>query len=553
MNNQQPRFEPQTQVDFVVIGAGAAGGVMAKELSTAGFQVVVLEQGPYLKEKDFDHDEIKHFWRHALTNDWKTQPTSFRKTPKAKARVQPAVLYGRMVGGGTTHFTANYWRFHEIDFIEKSKLGTIPGADFDDWPITYADLEPYYTKAEWDLGISGEPGPFDPPRSKGYPLPPMPVKSAGALLTKGGRKLGWHPQAAPMAVISQPYRGRSACSHCGFCEGFGCEMKAKSSTLATVVPDAEKTGRCEIRPNSYVRKIEIDNAGRVTGVIYFDEKKTEVFQKARAVVLCANGSESARLLLISKSNLFPNGLANSSGVVGKHLMFNSGGFATGLFEHELNEFKSIAVTRIIHDFYDSDPKRGFYGGGGIDMRFDVYPMGYALGGGLPRQAPRWGAEYKKALKQYYTRSVFTFGHATSLPVANNSISLDPEAKDAWGLPAMRVTYKDHPDDLKISKFFAERGKELLDAAGATKVWVAPVEEQQFGVHLLGTCRMGNDSKKSVVNKFHRAHDVPNLFICDGSSFVTSGRGQPTCTIQALAYRAADFIGQMAKRGEIKSA
>ena len=525
---------------------------MAKELSTAGFQVVVLEQGPYLKEKDFDHDEIKTLWHNALTNDWKNQPNSFRKTPNAKATVQPAVLYGKMVGGGTAHFTANYWRFREIDFVERTKLGTISGTGFDDWPVTYSDLEPYYTKAEWELGVSGAPGPSDPPRSKPYPLPPLPIKSAGALLANGARRLGWHSQPAPMAIISQPYRGRSACSHCGFCEGFGCEIKAKSSTLATVIPEAEKTGRCEIRPNSYVRKIEIDNAGRVTGVIYFDQKKTEVVQRAKAVVVCANGAETARLLLLSKSNLFPNGIANSSGVVGKYLMFNSGGFATGVFEHELNEFKSVAVTRITHQFYDSDPKRGFYGGGGIDLRFDVYPMGFALGAGQPREAPRWGSDYKKMIREHYTRTVFSFGHATSLPMERNSISLDPSAKDAWGLPVIRVTYKDHPDDLKTMKFFSDRGMELLEAAGAKKKWAGPVEEQTFGVHLLGTCRMGNDPKRSVVNKYHQAHDVPNLFVCDGSSFVTSGRGQPTCTIQALAYRAADHIARMAKNGEIKS-
>jgi len=552
MSNQQPKYPTDSQVDFVVIGAGAAGGVIAKELSTEGFQVVVLEQGPHLKEKDFDHDEIHQFWQSALTNDFKKQPTTFRKTPRAKATVQPALIYGRMVGGGTAHFTANYWRFHEIDFIERSKLGTIAGTGFDDWPITYAELEPYYTKAEWDLGISGAPGPFDPPRSKGYPVPPLPIKSAGALLVSGARKLGWHPQPAPMAIISQNYKGRSACSHCGFCEGFGCEMRAKSSTLATVIPDAEKTGKCEIRTGCYVRKIETDKAGRVTGVIYFDDKKTEIIQKAKAVVVCGNGAETAKLLLISKSNLFPNGLANSSGVVGKYLMFNSAGLAQGVFEHELNEYKSVAVTRIIHDFYDTDPKRGFYGGGGIDARFDVYPMGYALGGGFPREAPQWGSEFKKILRHNYTRSMFTFGHATSLPVERNSISLDPQTKDAWGLPAIRVTYKDHPDDLKIAKFFADRGMELLEAAGATKRWAMPVEEQQFGVHLLGTCRMGNDPKRSVVNKYNRAHDVPNLFVCDGSSFVTSGRGQPTCTIQALAYRAADHIARMAKSGEIKS-
>jgi choline dehydrogenase-like flavoprotein len=552
MNTQQPKFETQTPVDFVVIGAGAAGGIIAKELSSAGFQVVVLEQGPYLKEKDFNHDEIKHMWLSALSNDWKTQPNTFRRTNKVKAKVQPAIIYGRMVGGGTAHFTANYWRFHEIDFVERSKLGPISGTGFDDWPITYAELEPYYTKAEQELGISGEPGPFDAWRSKPYPLPPLPIKSSGALLEKGARKLGWHAQPAPMAVISQPYRGRSACSHCGFCEFYGCEVKAKSSTLATVIPEAEKTGHCEIRPNSYVRRIETDKAGRVTGVIYFDEKKVETFQKAKAVVLCANGAETARLLLLSKSISFPDGLANKNGLVGKYLMFNSGAAAGAVFEHELNEFKSVAVSRILHDFYDTDPKRGCYGGGGIDMRFDSNPIGFALGS-LPPDSPRWGADYKKLLRECFTRSVIALAHATSLPMERNTVTLDDVAKDAWGLPALRITYKDHPDDLKISKFLLDRATELLEAAGAKKKWAYPVGEQSFGFHLLGTCRMGNDPKTSVVNKYHRAHDAGNLFICDGSSFVTSGRGQPTCTIQALAYRAADNIIRMAKAGEIRSA
>jgi choline dehydrogenase-like flavoprotein len=182
-------------------------------------------------------------------------------------------------------------------------------------------------------------------------------------------------------------------------------------------------------------------------------------------------------------------------------------------------------------------------------RFDVQPINFALYG-LPLDAPKWGAEYKAMLKQYYTRTVYMLTHMTSLPVKTNSISLDTEVKDGWGLPALRVTYKDHPDDLKIMKFLQQRGLELLDAAGASKKWSYPIYEQNFGVHLLGTCRMGNDPKKSVINKYHRAHDVSNLFICDGSSFVTSGRGQPTCTIQALAFRAADHIIRMAKDGEI---
>ncbi len=545
------RYRPSDPVDFLVIGAGAAGGVMAKELSTAGYRVVVLEQGPRLRERDFKHDEFGVVFQRALTNDPKRQPNTFRKLESETAKPAEAVLYGRMVGGGTAHFTANYWRFHEIDFMERSKWGPLAGTGFDDWPIRYAEMEPYYTKAEEDLGVSGMAGasPFDPPRSKPYPLPPLPVKSSGVLFERAARKLGLHPFPAPMAILSKPYRGRNACLHCGFCEGYGCEVGAKSSSMATVIPMAEKTGRCEIRPDSYVRKIEVDNAGRVTGAKYFEARGREVFQRARAVVVCCNGSETPRLLLLSKSNRFPNGLANSSGLVGKYLMFDSGSFCGGVFEHPLNDFKSVQVSRLLHDFYGADSQRGFYGGGGIDARFDLNPIAFGLSG-LPLDAPQWGAEYKRMLREYFTRSMYLLSHSTTLPIEVNSISLDPDLKDAWGLPAMRVTFKNHPDDLKTMQFLLDRQMEILDAAGARRKWAYPVEEITQGVHLLGTCRMGDDPKRSVVDQFHRTHDVPNLFLVDGSSFVTSGRNQPTCTIQALAYRAADHLARAAKRGEV---
>jgi choline dehydrogenase-like flavoprotein len=545
------KFGASEEVDFAIIGSGAAGGVLARELSTAGFRVVVLEQGPYLREEDFQHNEFKTVVQYALTNNPKRQPVTFRKTEQEKAKLQPTIQYGRVVGGGTVHFTANYWRFHEIDFIERSKRGAVAGASLADWPITYADLEPYYTKVEWEIGVSGQAGasPFDPPRSKPYPVPPLPIKSTGALLERGARKMGWHPFPAPIAILSQNYRNRAGCVHCGYCEQYGCEVGAKSSTLATVIPEAELTGRCEIRPESYVYEIRTNAAGRVTGVAYFDARKSENFQKARAVIVCANGAETPRLLLMSKSSQFPHGLANSSGLVGRHLMFNSYALAYAEYEHPLNEYKSQVVTRVVHDFYELDPNLGFCGGGGLDMRFDMHPIVYSLFG-LPPDAPRWGAAYKAQIQQNFTRTAEVFCHATSLPVETNSISLDPDLKDEWGLPATRVTYKDHPDDLKTCQYLLDRAMELLDATPALRKWSYPVSEQEFAVHLLGTCRMGNDPKTSVIKSDHRAHDVPNLFLCDGSSFVTSGRGQPTMTIQALAFRAADRIVRLAKRGEL---
>ncbi|HEX9581031.1 MAG TPA: GMC family oxidoreductase [Gemmatimonadales bacterium] len=547
-------YQTRAEVDFVVVGSGAAGGVIAKELSTAGFSVVVLEQGPYLKAADFKHDELGYIFNLELTGPSDTRAHTFRKTEADRAQVAspgglPVLLYAALVGGSSVHFTANFWRFHEIDFNERSVLGPIAGTGFADWPISYQELEPYYTKVEWEVGVSGAPGPFDPPRSRPFPMPPMPVKSSGVLLERGARKLGLHAQPAPMAILSQPHNGRSGCVHCGFCWGFGCEVGAKSSSLASMIPLAEATGRCEIRPHSTVFRLNTDAAGRVREVMYFDRDGREHAQRARAVVLSANGAETSRLLLMSSSSQFPQGLANSSGKVGKYLMYNGNTATQGLFEHPLNEYKSAQVTRIIWDFYRTDPRRGFYGGGGLDGRWFWYPVLFGMAA-LPPDAPKWGAGYKRTLREYYNHTMDVAGHTTSLALESNNITLDPDLKDKWGRPGIRVTYKDHPDDLKAMQFMVDRSTEVLEAAGARKVWATPVVESAIGVHLLGTCRMGTDPRESVVDKFHRAHDVRNLFICDGSSLVTSGRGQPTMTIMALAFRAAEHIGAFARRGEI---
>ena len=549
---EQPRaarFRPTDLVDFAIVGSGAAGGIIAKELSTAGFTVVVLEQGPRLTETQFDHDEFGTFFRAKHANDPATQPQTFRATPQDNAQQQIAAMYGRLVGGSNAHFTANVWRLHPSDFNEASTFGSIAGTGFADWPISYDDLEPYYTKVDWEMGVSGEPGPFDPRRSKPYPMPPLPVKSSGVLMDRAAQKLGLHSQPAPMAINSQYYNGRPACQHCGFCLFFMCEYRSKSTSMVTMLPVAEATGRCEIRPESYVARIEVDRNGRATGVSYFDARKRVQMQRARAVVVCANGAETPRLLLNSASSKFPSGLANSSGVVGKHLMFNTYYGVNAQFEHPLNEHKSVQNTRIILDFYDSDSKRGFYGGGGIDARFGKYPITFALGG-LPPGSPAWGEGFARGLAEQYSRSMFFGCHGTSLPLESNSVSLDPVLMDAWGLPAMRVTYKDHADDLKNAAFLVSKATDLAQAAGALKSWPEPIVPQTNSVHLLGTCRMGNDPRTSVVDRFNRAHDVRNLFVCDGSSLVSSTRGQPTMTIMALAFRAGENIAAFARRGEI---
>jgi choline dehydrogenase-like flavoprotein len=543
-------YAPTEEVDFVIVGSGAAGGVMARELSRNGFSVVVLEQGPWLTERDFSHDNF-HTTIHpekSLTNLFNDQPGTQRESAKKKAERSGWNYYGRVVGGGSVHFTANYWRFPVAEFIQASKYGVPSGSSIADWPITYDDLEPYYTKVEWEVGVSGLAGnPFEPYRSKPFPMPPLPPKSEGKLLEKAAKKLGYHPWPAPMAINSQQYRGRSGCVACGICIGNACEVRAKSSTLVTMIPEAIATNRCEIRTNAYARKVETSAAGRVTGVTYFDRDRKQVTQRAKAVVLSANGAESPKLLLMSASNQFPNGLANSSGEVGRHIMFNGSSGSTGIFDQDINGWKGAVVGMVVWDTFEMPKSSGVYGGGGFDFRFGDSPMG---GGWTFPNEPRWGSEWKKKALANFSRRVNVYGHLSSLPVSSNRVDLDPTVKDAWGLPAPRLTFKGHDEDEKLGEHFGDLCHQLMVAAGASKVtegWGGP---DGGGPHLLGTCRMGKNPKTSVVNADHRAHDVKNLFIVDGSNFVTSGRGQPTMTIQALAFRAADRITDLVKRNEV---
>ena len=552
------QYKPSEEVDFVVIGSGAAGAVMANELAVAGFSVVVLEQGPwgaYGHEQDYNKDELSNRFpapEDMLMTDPKTQPNTFRRNAGEKA-ARGGHSYGCVVGGGTITYGASSWRHLPWEFNEASKFGTIAGTGVADWPVQYDELEPFYTKAEWEIGISGQriDTPLMAPMSKPFPVPPLPLKSSGALFKVAAQKLGLTVVPNVAAIITEPYMGRGGCINCGMCSGFGCQVKARSSSAVTLLPVAVATGNCEIRAHSYVREISIDAGGKATGCVYFEKANNnrEVFQKAKAVVLCANGTATPRLLLLSKSNRFPDGLANSSGVVGKYLMSGNGGGAHGLFDKPLNEYKGAVTGAAILDYVPNDVKgRGYYGGGRMTARGFVMPMEYGLRG--PRNAPSWGAGYKKALIEQANRRMDVSNFITQMPVETNVVDLDPEMKDAWGLPAMRITSTSHANDFKAMQFFIDKSMEVLKAAGAREVWADQINDSRGGAHSRGTCRMGNDPKSSVVNKYHRAHDVPNLFVVDGSSFVTGGRNHPTLTISALAFRAADHLVKAAKSGNV---
>ena len=548
-------FPTRDEVDFVIVGSGSAGGIIAKELSAAGHSVVVLEQGPHLQATDFTHDE----WGidHNYDMKWSTRqgyPQTFRKSENEEAELRDSVCgYAHNVGGSSVHFSGNFWRFRPIDFIEASVRGAIEGTNFTDWPITYEDLEPYYTKVDWEIGVSGLQGPWDPPRSREYPCPPMPIKGSDVLLERAAKQLGLTPYPAPVAILSQPFNGRPGCIHCGFCNGFGCEVNAKSSSMIAMTPLALASGNCELRTGCTVSRVHTNEAGRVTEVVYWDEESVEQAQRSKAVILCANGAETPRLLLMSESAMFPDGLANSSGFVGQNLMFNGYASAVGLFDAPVNAWKSVPTTRVVHDFYELDPNIGFYGGGGIDGRHPTRgaPLDFGLDSGQLFDGPRWGIDYKNNLAHEFSHVAAFDGHTTSLPLASNNVTLDPTYKDKFGRPAIRCTYMDHEDDLATMSWFLDKNTELMEAAGAIKMAGSyPEGGQEGNVHLLGTCRMGDDPSTSVINSNNRSHDVPNLFMCDGSTLVTSGRGQPTMTIMALAFRAADMINNAARRNEI---
>ena len=548
-------FPERDEVDFVIVGSGSAGGIIAKELSAAGHSVVVLEQGPHLQASDFTHDE----WGidHNYDMKWSTRqgyPQTFRKSENEEAELRDSVCgYAHNVGGSSVHFSGNFWRFRPIDFMEATVRGTVGGTNFADWPISYEDLEPYYTKVDWEIGVSGLQGPWDPPRSREYPCPPMPIKGSDVLLERAAKQLGLTPYPAPVAILSQPFNGRPGCIHCGFCNGFGCEVNAKSSSMIAMIPLALASGNCELRTGCTVSRVHTNAAGRVTEVVYWDEESVERAQRAKAVILCANGAETPRLLLMSESALFSDGLANTSGFVGQNLMFNGHSSVTGLFGAPVNAWKSVPTTRVVHDFYELDPNLGFYGGGGIDGRHPTrgVPLGFGLVSGQVFDGPSWGVGYKNNLAYEFSHVAAFNGHTTSLPQGSNNVTLDPTYKDKFGRPAIRCTYMDHEDDLATMRWFLNKSTELMEAAGAIKIAATyPETGQEGSVHLLGTCRMGDDPNTSVIDSNNRSHDVPNLFMCDGSTLVTSGRGQPTMTIMALAFRAAEMINNAARRNEI---
>jgi gluconate 2-dehydrogenase alpha chain len=557
------------KTNVVIVGVGAAGGILAAELGKAGMKVIGLERGPRLKTEDFNpHDELRYFQRQDLRPNVKREPVTWRPNANTRATPIPVQNNGYQAGGGTVHYGAVSWRMHEDDFrarshtIERYGAAAIPAdSSLADWPLSYADLEPYYDRAEYELGVSGKAGNlqgrkidggnvFEAPRRRDYPLPPLKVERAGVLFDAAAKKFGYHPFSTPRAIISQPYNGRPACTYCGFCQAFGCHVGAKSSILVTKLPEADATGNFKLVTGAMAYRVNSDNSGKVTGVAYYGPDGSDNTIEAELVILAPFIYDNTRLLLLSKTEKFPNGLANSSGHLGKHLMGHMmANVFVGFDDQHINIYMGPSAQKHTLDDFNADnfdhKDLGFIRGSQISIG-----TGNLEGGPIsltttapPPGTPRWGAAYRDFLAKYFTRHAAMVAQTENLPYADQTIDLDPNVRDAWGLPVPRLTYDwRRPNEQARVAFMQTKMEEIGRAMGAAVVWRQPVSPAGApGAHHEGGTRMGSDPKSSVVNRYGQSWDIPNLFVIGSSTFPTMSGFNPTLTIQALAYMSADAI------------
>lgn len=512
-------FETSDDGVVVIIGSGAGGGTLANELAQKGIKVVVLEAGAMQSSATFVNDEWKSFSQLA----WLDNRTTSGSWRVAKDFPNLPAWICKTVGGTTTHWAGASLRLQAHEFRTRTYYGEIAGANLMDWPVTLKELEPYYARAEDKMGVT---------RTNG--IPGLPGNNNFKVLSAGARKLGYKEvHTGNMAINSQPRDDRGRCMQIGFCFQ-GCKSGAKWSTLYTELPKAEKTGNMDLRPESHVTRIEHDTAGKVTGVVYFDKAGKEQRQKARLVCVAGNSIETPRLLLLSASTLFPDGLANSSGQVGRNYMRHMTGSVYGMFKNPVHMYRGTTMAGIVRDEARHDTSRGFAGG---------YEM-ETVALGIPFMAAflnpgGWGEDFTSYMDNYKNLAgMWLVGE--DLARESNRVTLNTNFKDKWGSAVPNVHFDDHPNDIAMREHAFRQGERIYAAAGAIKSFRTPPYPS---THNMGTCRMGASAKDSVCNAHGQTHDIPNLFISDGSQFTSGGAENPTLTIVTLAIRQAEYISQ----------
>ncbi len=543
-------------VDAVVVGAGAAGGIVAEQLALAGLQVVLLERGRSQKFAETGHDELRSQRTTVLGNAFGPDDEHYVRLVQGAggtwSRVVPSEgAYNNVaacVGGGTMSYGAMAWRYLERDFHLRTTYGAPAGSTLEDWPISYADLEPFYSKAEWEIGVSGDAGAnaFEAPRTRPYPMPALPLNTEAEMLRAAAQKLGWHPFPIPMAINSVTYQGRAACIACPHCVGFACEVNAKSSTAVTVIPRALATKHCRLLTECVARRIVTNRRGRATGVEYY--RNGELYeQPCRVVVASCSATETPRLLFNSADKLAPHGLGNNHDWVGRNLQGHAYSGAYGLFEKETFDGLGPAARVACCDF-SHRLGEGLVGGAMVANEFIRLPYLFARAA-TPPGTPSWGIEHKRHVRHDYKRTTSVQGPVQEMPVWENRVELAPDVKDAWGIPTLRISGHRHANDLAVGRVIAAKCEAWLQEAGAIRTWPKlPGTGVSGGQHQAGTCRMGKDPKTSVVDANCRIHDMDNVYVVDGSVHVTNGGFNPSLTIQAIAYRASAAIRrEMGKR------
>jgi choline dehydrogenase-like flavoprotein len=519
-------------VDVVIIGAGASGAAVAWALADTRMQIVCLEQGGWPDPSRFPSASLD--WEAQSMDDYAISPNR-RDLPEDypinddDSPIKIANYNG--VGGGTVFYAAHFPRLHPSDFRVRSLDGVA-----DDWPLDYQTLEPYYALNDQMMGIAALAG--DPAYpEKAAVMPPIPLGRTGERLGQAMNGLGWHWWPSDAAIATHEYEGRAPCINLGQC-GSGCAQGAKASADVTYWPQAIRS-RIELRTRCRVSRIEADDQDMATGVHYVDENGHERFQPAQIVIMACNGVGTPRILLNSASGRFPDGLANSSGLVGKNLMLHPYAQIRGHFDEPLDGYRGPPICTWSMEFYETDPSRDFVRGYCFQFSRGLGPARTAINGMADGLMP-WGEGHHDAFRRLFERSAGMVSICEDLPEETNRVTLDPGRSDRDGVPAPRITYRLSDNTRKMLDHSIARGTEILKAAGARDITVkSPLP--YAGWHLLGTARMGADPDRSVVNEWGRSHDVKNLFIVDGSIFVTSGGVNPTSTIQALALYIADQI------------
>ena len=542
--------------DAVVVGAGAGGGIAAAVLAEAGMTVLVVERGRWLATRDLPLDHLRS--ERSVTGF----PTVTGADPAGDPRVvddgHAALIVAPgdprwsanafAVGGGTRVYGAQAWRFAPEDFRMASEYGVPDGSSLADWPIGYQDLEPWYDRAEWELGVSGEAGGdrFAGPRRRGYPMPAVDSNLGGRVLADGAASLGWLTGPVPLAVNSVPHGGRPACVRCGACVGFACQAGAKNGSHNTTLPRALATGRCDVLVHTQVERVLSDDAGRVIGVVLAwaagdDHRRREV--RADRVVLAAGAIETARLLLNSPTVEEPAGLGNNHDQVGRNLHSHVYAGAVGLFDHIVQDCEGPGPCIATNDFRHGND--GIVGGGMIANDFVPTPLNVwdTLSGlGV---IPRYGAASKDGMRRWFSRLQMVFGPAQEIPTAASRVQADPRVRDRFGIPVARLSGDIHPEDRRTARFLADRAADWLGASGAHTVMRIDADDRPHGPsggqHQAGTARMGDNPTTSVTDAWGRVWGHDNLLIADASLHVTNGGVNPVLTLMALAYRQTDHL------------